>query len=202
MKKQKSADDDDDKMGGRNSPGSDDSSSGNMSSNDDEEDCAAHTCLRPTGKRMLSREFLKLIKLSSINSGKEVDWVQCDGGCEKWFHLHCVGLSKTALKDDEDYYCAICSGTSPEPRPTRTRSDLSQSEDKKDFKKSHPRNAHQTKESIKSEEDEKPSKILNGGGDESSQASIISDTMTPLKKDEEMDVSEFGKNEGNDSNVN
>lgn len=55
-------------------------------------------------------------------AGKEVDWVQCDGGCEKWFHLHCVGLAKSALKDDEDYYCDQCRSAdrpraAPRPKP-------------------------------------------------------------------------------------
>ncbi|GFG38653.1 hypothetical protein Cfor_01675 [Coptotermes formosanus] len=55
---------------------------------DDDEDCAAPTCLRPTGH--------------------EVDWVQCDGGCDKWFHLHCVGLDKEDVNEDEDYICKNC----------------------------------------------------------------------------------------------
>ncbi|KAJ0171214.1 hypothetical protein K1T71_013413 [Dendrolimus kikuchii] len=63
------------------------SSSSSASSADDEEDCAAANCLRPTGK---------------------VDWVQCDGGCDQWFHMHCVGLSRGALRDDDDYVCGNC----------------------------------------------------------------------------------------------
>ncbi|XP_030021765.1 lysine-specific demethylase 5B isoform X2 [Manduca sexta] len=64
------------------------SSSSSMSSADDDEDCAAANCLRPTGK--------------------EVDWVQCDGGCDQWFHMHCVGLSRGALREDDDYVCGNC----------------------------------------------------------------------------------------------
>ncbi|CAG9570286.1 unnamed protein product [Danaus chrysippus] len=64
------------------------SSSSSRSSADDEEDCAAADCLRPTGK--------------------EVDWVQCDGGCDQWFHMHCVGLSRGALREDDDYVCGSC----------------------------------------------------------------------------------------------
>jgi hypothetical protein len=41
-------------------------------------------------------------------SGHEVDWVQCDGGCDKWFHLHCVGLDKDDINEDEDYICKNC----------------------------------------------------------------------------------------------
>ncbi|XP_053618891.1 lysine-specific demethylase 5 isoform X2 [Plodia interpunctella] len=66
------------------------SSSSSQSSADDDEDCAAADCLRPTGK--------------------EVDWVQCDGGCDQWFHMHCVGLSRAALRDDDEYVCGACAG--------------------------------------------------------------------------------------------
>ncbi|XP_043483616.1 lysine-specific demethylase lid isoform X3 [Leptopilina heterotoma] len=55
---------------------------------EDEEDCAAYSCLRP--------------------SGHEVDWVQCDGGCNGWFHMHCVGLDRTELAEEDDYICANC----------------------------------------------------------------------------------------------
>jgi hypothetical protein len=44
----------------------------------------------------------------SFLSGHEVDWVQCDGGCDKWFHLHCVGLDKHDINEDEDYICKKC----------------------------------------------------------------------------------------------
>lgn len=37
-----------------------------------------------------------------------MDWVQCDGGCDKWFHLHCVGLDKDDINEDEDYICKNC----------------------------------------------------------------------------------------------
>ncbi|CAB3255151.1 unnamed protein product [Arctia plantaginis] len=62
-------------------------SSSSASSAEDDEDCAAKDCLRPTGK---------------------VDWVQCDGGCDQWFHMHCVGLTKAALRPDDDYVCGSC----------------------------------------------------------------------------------------------
>ncbi|XP_048409588.1 lysine-specific demethylase 5B-like isoform X3 [Stegostoma tigrinum] len=39
--------------------------------------------------------------------GDEVDWVQCDGSCNQWFHQICVGVSsETAEK--EDYICINC----------------------------------------------------------------------------------------------
>ncbi|KAH0545651.1 hypothetical protein KQX54_002028, partial [Cotesia glomerata] len=55
---------------------------------DEEDDCAADSCLRP--------------------NGREVDWVQCDGGCNGWFHMHCVGLDKTELAEEDDYICSNC----------------------------------------------------------------------------------------------
>lgn len=58
---------------------------------DSEEKCAAQTCLLPSGK---------------------VDWIQCDGGCEQWFHMACVGLSAEEINEDEDYICNSCSQNS------------------------------------------------------------------------------------------
>lgn len=62
---------------------------GRHSEDEDTEDCAASTCLQP--------------------SGENVDWVQCDGGCELWFHMACVGLSAKDINEDEDYICIDCS---------------------------------------------------------------------------------------------
>lgn len=42
-------------------------------------------------------------------TGQNVDWVQCDGGCEQWFHMACVGLSAEDINEDEDYICMQCS---------------------------------------------------------------------------------------------
>ncbi|KAJ2954973.1 hypothetical protein O0L34_g3316 [Tuta absoluta] len=69
-------------------------STSSASSADEDEDCAAADCLRPTGK---------------------VDWVQCDGGCDQWFHMHCVGLVKSSLRDDDDYFCNTCKEKKPKP---------------------------------------------------------------------------------------
>uniref|UniRef100_A0A6P7H8M3 Lysine-specific demethylase lid-like n=1 Tax=Diabrotica virgifera virgifera TaxID=50390 RepID=A0A6P7H8M3_DIAVI len=58
---------------------------------DDEEDiCAANGCQKPAEE-------------------KKIDWVQCDGGCDKWFHMVCVGLSAGDIQEDEDYICITCS---------------------------------------------------------------------------------------------
>uniref|UniRef100_A0A8C5HWG9 [histone H3]-trimethyl-L-lysine(4) demethylase n=1 Tax=Gouania willdenowi TaxID=441366 RepID=A0A8C5HWG9_GOUWI len=51
--------------------------------------------------------------------GDEVNWVQCDGNCNQWFHQICVGLSAERA-EREDYICItcthlFCSGSSPPP---------------------------------------------------------------------------------------
>uniref|UniRef100_A0A669DG80 [histone H3]-trimethyl-L-lysine(4) demethylase n=1 Tax=Oreochromis niloticus TaxID=8128 RepID=A0A669DG80_ORENI len=43
--------------------------------------------------------------------GDEVNWVQCDGNCNQWFHQICVGLSAERA-EKEDYVCISC--TQPE----------------------------------------------------------------------------------------
>lgn len=70
IKKEKTGDVEGDKSGVAVSPTSEDSSSGNMSSNDDDEDCAAHTCLRPTGnfiRRLFCSRFLFVYLLNSFD---------------------------------------------------------------------------------------------------------------------------------------
>ncbi|KAK9723158.1 PHD-finger [Popillia japonica] len=68
--------------GGRNSQNSDEEEL--------EEKCAFETCLQPSGEEV-------------------VQWVQCDGGCELWFHMVCVGLTAKDINEDEDYICMACS---------------------------------------------------------------------------------------------
>ncbi|XP_036415600.1 lysine (K)-specific demethylase 5Ba isoform X1 [Colossoma macropomum] len=61
------------------------------SSEDSEEDwsvCSAKQCLQP--------------------EGNEVNWVQCDGSCNQWFHQTCVGVSAEQA-ENEDYICVNCS---------------------------------------------------------------------------------------------
>lgn len=52
-----------------------------------DDSCAAPKCQKPSG---------------------EVHWVQCDGGCELWFHLICVGLNTEDVSETEDYICSSC----------------------------------------------------------------------------------------------
>nr|XP_055039906.1 lysine (K)-specific demethylase 5Ba isoform X2 [Misgurnus anguillicaudatus] len=59
-------------------------------SEDSEEDwsvCSAKRCQQP--------------------EGTEVNWVQCDGSCNQWFHQVCVGVSAEQA-ENEDYICNTC----------------------------------------------------------------------------------------------
>lgn len=62
--------------------------SGAEDSNDENAVCAAKNCQRPCKDK--------------------VDWVQCDGGCDEWFHQVCVGVS-CEMAEAEDYICSACS---------------------------------------------------------------------------------------------
>lgn len=37
----------------------------------------------------------------------QVDWVQCDGSCNQWFHQVCVGVT-AEMAEKEDYICVRC----------------------------------------------------------------------------------------------
>lgn len=58
------------------------------SEDEDEEKCASAACVQPLGE--------------------EVHWIQCDGGCELWFHMACVGLSQKDINEEDDYICTAC----------------------------------------------------------------------------------------------
>ncbi|KAE8613565.1 hypothetical protein XENTR_v10007759 [Xenopus tropicalis] len=62
--------------------------SGAEESDDENAVCAAQNCQRPCKDK--------------------VDWVQCDGGCDEWFHQVCVGVS-SEMAENEDYICTNCS---------------------------------------------------------------------------------------------
>uniref|UniRef100_A0A3P9KQV1 [histone H3]-trimethyl-L-lysine(4) demethylase n=1 Tax=Oryzias latipes TaxID=8090 RepID=A0A3P9KQV1_ORYLA len=42
-----------------------------------------------------------------LPEGDEVDWVQCDGSCNQWFHQVCVGVTPE-MAEKEDYVCVTC----------------------------------------------------------------------------------------------
>ncbi|KFW64569.1 Lysine-specific demethylase 5B, partial [Pygoscelis adeliae] len=68
---------------------SDTSFSEQEDSEDEDAICPAVNCLQP--------------------EGDEVDWVQCDGSCNQWFHQVCVGISPE-MAEKEDYICISCTG--------------------------------------------------------------------------------------------
>jgi len=35
-------------------------------------------------------------------------WLQCEGGCDKWYHIVCVGVSKDAVHTIDSYKCYKC----------------------------------------------------------------------------------------------
>lgn len=37
----------------------------------------------------------------------QVNWVQCDGSCNQWFHQVCVGVT-AEMAEKEDYICVTC----------------------------------------------------------------------------------------------
>uniref|UniRef100_A0A8C2RXB7 [histone H3]-trimethyl-L-lysine(4) demethylase n=1 Tax=Capra hircus TaxID=9925 RepID=A0A8C2RXB7_CAPHI len=78
---------------------SDSSSSEQEDSEDEDAICPAVSCLQP--------------------EGDEVDWVQCDGSCSRWFHQVCVGVSPETA-EEEDYVCVRCAETdAPEKKKTK-----------------------------------------------------------------------------------
>ena len=62
------------------------------SEDSNEESCAASECIQPLGD--------------------SIKWVQCDGHCNRWFHMFCVGLTK--IRKKETYLCNSCRGTGKE----------------------------------------------------------------------------------------
>lgn len=47
-------------------------------------------------------------------TGEEVDWLQCDGICEAWFHCVCVSVTAEEAKD-LDYVCESCHRCNNDP---------------------------------------------------------------------------------------
>lgn len=36
------------------------------------------------------------------------DWILCDGGCEVWYHMVCVGLKIKEVNPDMEFICNNC----------------------------------------------------------------------------------------------
>ena len=97
-----------------------------------EEVCAVEKCLRPTGKSLATTNHVSMATMTTttpistltllIPTGS-IKWVQCDGGCNRWFHLACVGRTRIGKK--ENYWCPTCTearqnSTPPEMPQTTT----------------------------------------------------------------------------------
>lgn len=84
------------------------------STSDEDEECSALNCIRPSGNAFSHSPFDSRANGCSVReTGREVDWVQCDGGCNEWFHMLCVGLIKSQVKPDDDFVCKKCKKTVP-----------------------------------------------------------------------------------------
>ncbi|MBN3317556.1 KDM5A demethylase, partial [Atractosteus spatula] len=88
--------------------------SGAEDSDDENAVCAAKNCQRPC-KDLHAGTVFSLVKRFSSSASfmssdpkDNVDWVQCDGGCDEWFHQVCVGVS-AEMAENEDYICTACS---------------------------------------------------------------------------------------------
>lgn len=117
-----------------------------------------------------------------------MDWVQCDGGCEKWFHLHCVGLSKDSLKDDEDYYCTICSGSNDQAVKACSDDDASPNTTVKGLNSSAVKCENSDEKDVKLE-----SKIMNGDNINSSNISSAIENVSRIDDSFKMDILEEQK---------
>lgn len=78
------------------------------------ETCGVVKCQRPSGK------FSGVASRKSSNrfrpfSESVQDWILCDGGCEVWYHMVCVGLKIKEVKPDMEFICNNCkqAGESP-----------------------------------------------------------------------------------------
>lgn len=53
----------------------------------------------------------------------QVNWVQCDGSCNQWFHQVCVGVSAERA-EKEDYVCISCTQPDYDRGEWRPKSDF------------------------------------------------------------------------------
>ncbi|XP_037346584.2 lysine (K)-specific demethylase 5Ba [Pungitius pungitius] len=77
-------------------------------SDDTERTCSpTHTVSDPTASDSEEDYSLCAAPWCREPEGDEVNWVQCDGSCNQWFHQICVGLSADRA-EKEDYICISC----------------------------------------------------------------------------------------------
>jgi hypothetical protein len=63
--------------------------------------------VRPQKKVAPSEELYCLCQ-KPMDENTDEFWLGCEGGCDGWFHLKCIGLSKKAAKAKDHYTCASC----------------------------------------------------------------------------------------------
>lgn len=76
---------------------------------DNYETCGVIKCQRPSGE--ITKHFILCNCFSKFNfnlSESVQDWILCDGGCEVWYHMVCVGLKIKEVKPDMEFICNNC----------------------------------------------------------------------------------------------
>uniref|UniRef100_A0A674PS57 [histone H3]-trimethyl-L-lysine(4) demethylase n=1 Tax=Takifugu rubripes TaxID=31033 RepID=A0A674PS57_TAKRU len=56
------------------------------------------------GATQMSLDGGRMLRMRLLCCRLQVDWVQCDGSCNQWFHQVCVGVS-AEMAEKEDYIC-------------------------------------------------------------------------------------------------
>ena len=56
----------------------------------------------------LTKKMIALLLIAYDPAVGKLIGIQCDGGCEGWFHMHCVGLDRTEIAEEDDYICSNC----------------------------------------------------------------------------------------------
>lgn len=73
------------------------------------ETCGVAKCQRPSGEILGNVEILRKILVNFFRFPESVqDWILCDGGCEVWYHMLCVGLKIKEVKPDMEFICNNC----------------------------------------------------------------------------------------------
>lgn len=67
----------------------------------------AATVPRNPGATLMSVDGQRMLRMRLLCCRLQVDWVQCDGSCNQWFHQVCVGVS-AEMAEKEDYICVRC----------------------------------------------------------------------------------------------
>ncbi|XP_042347127.1 lysine-specific demethylase 5B-B isoform X2 [Plectropomus leopardus] len=71
--------------------------------------CPAERCQLPEGDEVRKTSVKSQCSIISTADrfSAEVNWVQCDGSCNQWFHQVCVGVT-AEMAEKEDYICVRC----------------------------------------------------------------------------------------------